>query len=150
MRIALRLLSFAAFTAALAGCSLGDENKLELTVSVSNAVVSPGEAVRISVTAENVGSTRISWGHGSSTCQLHVVARVDGRDYLAPDITRICTADYVEMALDPGQGRTESFDWTGHIARDSLVMLPPGTYGIRGAAGDNWKSPPLSLQVVTP
>jgi len=148
MRSTLKLLPFACILSLQTGCSFGDDNALDLTASASSAVLTLGEEVRITVTAVNRGSTRVSWGWGSSTCQLHFVVRLGARDYPAAT-NRICTADWVEAALNPGESRTEHVDWTGWVVRDSAELLPAGTYDIRGAAGKLWKSPPVALEVVT-
>jgi hypothetical protein len=144
----MKLPSLVTLTLVLVACSLFDGDDLDISVSAPGGVVSPGEALAVEVTAENRGDSRVTWGEGSSTCQLHLEVRLDGHDYLAPAVPRICTADYVEMGLDPGQARTEVLSWAGYVLRDSLELLLPGTYALRGAAGSDWKSPPIEVEIV--
>ena len=149
MRSALKMFPVACLAVFLGSCSLFDDDDLRVTISTDEIVLSPGEELWISVTAENHGNTRISWGEGSTTCQLHLVVRFHSVDHVAPVIGRLCTSDMREMALDPGETETDVLPWTGYIYRDSLLLLPPGKYEIRGAAGDVAKSEPVEIEVVS-
>ncbi|NIN98771.1 MAG: hypothetical protein GTN93_21200 [Anaerolineae bacterium] len=132
------------------GCSLfEDEENLEVRISASASVASPSDPVTLTVTAENRGGSRVLWGKGSSTCQLTTVVRVEGREYPAPDITKVCTADLVEAGLDPGETRTEVFHWRGHATLpDTFGVLLPGKYEVRGAAGNKARSAPVVIEVM--
>ncbi len=131
------------------GCSLfEDEGNLVLEISASAGLVSSTEPVTLTVIATNRGSSRVTWGKGSSTCQLATVVRVEGKEYGAPDLTKVCTTDLVEAGLDPGETRTEVFDWRGHATLpDTVRLLPPGKYGLRGAAGKKAWSDPVVIEV---
>ena len=130
-------------------CSLFDDTNFEVTISASSSFTSPSEPVTLTVKAENRGGSRVVWGQGSSSCQLGSLVRVEGRDFPAPDLIRPCTADLVDFGLDPGESQTESWNWAGYIVRgDSTQLLPPGTYQVRGAAGNVAVSAPIDIEIV--
>jgi len=118
------------------GCaSVLAPSDLRVSIAVERAFVSPGSPTLIHVTATNAGERPVSWGPGSSSCQLHLVVRVDGQEQFAPS-PRVCTADSRMYTLRPGESRTESLEWEGLVQRGTAVVhLEPGTYEVRGAAG---------------
>ena len=114
---------------------------LDVDISVNRPVTSPGSPATLTVRARNVGASRIVWGQGSSSCQLHAVARVEGVDRRTVE-SRICLDDIVEQGLDPGEVRTESWEWSGEVIFDAEPeALPPGRYEVRGAAGATLSTP---------
>lgn len=135
----------------IAGCSaLFAAGALRLTASADRSVASPDDPALIRVTAANIGSDRATWGSGSSTCQLHLLVRIDGVDLFAPS-SRICTADLRTFSLKPGESRTEVLNWAGQVKRDlsagTTEWLEPGIYEVRGVAGDVAKSAPVLVEV---
>lgn len=102
--------------------------------------VSPGAPARMSVTARNTTSSRIDWGQGSGSCQLKAAARLDGT-WVSVGTQGGCTKDLRQWWLDPGEFRTEVFNWDGLVVRwGQAEQLPPGTYRVRGEAGDKGAS----------
>ena len=98
----------------------------------------------LTVIAENLGDSRVTWGNGSSACQFDVIVDVDGTEH---SISRICTADYVEHGLDPDEARIEELRWDGTIlVAGELKALPPGAYPVRAVAGDAI-SPTISVNI---
>lgn len=133
------------------GCSaIFAAGALRLTASADRSVASPENPAVIRVTAANVGSDRATWGSGSSTCQFHLLVRIDGVDLFAPS-SRICTADLRTFSLKPGESRTEALDWAGQVKRElssrATEWLEPGIYEVRGAAGEVAKSAPVLVEV---
>ncbi len=130
------------------GCGLFDNDDLGVTLSADGSVTSETEPVTLTVTATNRGSDRVSWGRGSSSCQLGAVVRVAGRQVEARVNHGGCTDDLVDQALEPGESRTESFTWNGLILEgDDFAFLPAGAYQLRGAAGTAARSAPLAITV---
>ena len=124
-------------------------SSLEVTLTSSSEVTSPDAPVMLTVTAENRGPVRVSWGEGSSSCQLGVVVRVEGRDFSA-GAYRFCTTDFVKWELDAGESHTERLEWKGDYYREAdftFVIPPPGTYEVRGRAGDKAPSLPIEVRV---
>jgi hypothetical protein len=140
----------------LCGCSLFHDEDcrdlagLRVTISASGHRTSRLDPVIITVTAENTGDSRVVWGYGSSTCQLGAVVRIDGADYRTGEI-RGCTQDVVELWLDPGQTRTESWGWYGGIWTDQGgEVLPAGRYRLYGTAGSWVSSNGIVIEVFEP
>lgn len=125
-----------------------DDTDLRVTVSADAGVTSEAEPVTLEVTAENLGGERVEWGRGSSSCQLGAVARTPDGFRPVADI-RACTEDLVPQGLDPGGRRVESWLWDGGVrnAANERVRLAPGTYEVRGAAGDLAFSSPIQIEV---
>lgn len=133
------------FAFTLAGC---DEGKLEVRAFTDILTATPESPVAIEVTATNVGTERVVWGRGSSSCQLSLVVVVSGafREAIAE---RGCTDDLAQQGLDPGESRSEVLPWAGRVREDGeIVLLPPGTYSLRGAAGTVAYSPAGSVTVM--
>jgi hypothetical protein len=130
------------------GCaSIVAPDELRVSIAAEDAVVAPGEPALIHVTATNAGERPVSWGPGSSNCQLHLLVRVEGGERFAP-INRICTGDSRMYTLRPGESRTESMTWEGIVQQgDAVVRLEPGTYEVRGAAGRFATSRPVPIEV---
>lgn len=131
----------------LAGCGgLFGPGDLRLEVAASGATFPQDGPFGFSVTAENTGEDEVVWGRGSSSCQLDVRVRVDGRDQRFA--ARLCTADLAPQRLGPGERRTEQLSFEGtYFDADSLALLPPGTYEFRGVAGDRARSAPVKVQI---
>ncbi len=112
----------------------------DLTVSPSD----PGEYV---VTVENNGNERIAWGMGSSSCQLGLFVIADGARHSID--WRVCTSDLIELGLNPGESRSETFQWDGHVAdiEGQPFLLPEGRYQLIGTAGSEGESEPLRVAV---
>lgn len=122
-------------------------SSLEVTVTSSSEVTSPDAPVMLTVTAENRGQFRVGWGEGSSSCQLKAVIRVEGSDFAAMP-ARICTMDFVKWELDAGESLTESWEWRGDYYDNLTVVVPaPGTYEVRGMAGDRTPGLPIEITV---
>ncbi|MDH3456278.1 MAG: hypothetical protein OER90_05500 [Gemmatimonadota bacterium] len=132
------------------GCGdLFGGNDFALTVSFSDEQVAADAPVRITVTAMNLGDP-VVWGQGSSSCQLGAVVRVGSDDY-PTDIGRGCTEDLVPQGLGRGESRTEWWEWNGVVVNGiALDTLMPGSYEIRGLAGDLERSARRTIQVVAP
>jgi len=126
---------------AIAGCSiLGLGGDLDVTIVLDVPEASPGAPARMSVTARNTSSSRIDWGQGSGSCQLNAAASVNGT-WISIGSQGGCTKDLRQWSLDPGESRTEVFDWNGRVVRrGQFEQLPPGTYHVRGEAGDKGSS----------
>lgn len=134
--------------AVIAGCAiLGLDGGLEVAITLDVPEVSPSAPARMSVTARNTSSSRITWGQGSGGCQLTVAAQINGT-WVSIDNQRGCTKDLTEQGLDPGKARTEVFSWDGHVVRAGQTeQLPPGTYPVRGEAGDKGESPSVLVTI---
>lgn len=133
---------------AVSGCSsVFAPGELRVIVRLESSVASPAKPAAAHVTATNIGDGQVTWGPGSSTCQLHLLVRVDGTDFFAP-VDRLCTADSRMYSLEPGESRTETLLWAGRVQRgNSVVFLESGTYEVRGAAGRTAASEPAVIQV---
>jgi hypothetical protein len=120
---------------------------LHVTIAAEDAVVAPERPITIHVTATNVGDRSVTWGPGSSTCQLHLLVHVEQEEQFAP-VRRVCTADSRMFRLHPGESRTEVIEWDGLVHQGGeLVRLAPGTYDVRGAAGRFAVSEPRPIEV---
>lgn len=110
-------------------------------------IVSPADPGEYVVTVENNGTGRITWGMGSSSCQFSLFVIAD--DIRHPIEERVCTADLVEQGLDPGESRSETFEWDGHIPdiEGQPFLLPEGKYQVIGTAGSESSSKPISVTV---
>jgi hypothetical protein len=125
-----------------------DEVRLEVTAVADKSTTSAANPVEVTVVATNAGDERVVWGVGSSGCQLSLRVRLDGMNVLAVE-DRGCTDDVVEQGLDPGQTRSEVIPWIGLVDDgDQTILLDPGTYEVRGAAGDVAFSQPGEISVV--
>lgn len=133
----------------LVGCSTDDGgDAIHFEVSAVSLVANPTEPAVLEVTVENRGPSRVTWGRGSSSCQLDLAVRIGLRDVQA-NVVRACTSDLVEQGLDPGERRTEELPWSGEVRRDGEVeALPAGTYPVRAAAGDIARSEPVAVRLV--
>lgn len=127
---------------AIAGCAILDlGGDLEVTITLDVPEASPGAPARMSVTARNTSSSRIVWGQGSGSCQLNAAAHVNGTWVPIDPVGGGCTKDVRQWGLDPGEFRTEVFNWDGRVVRGQQAeQLPPGTYPVRGEAGDKGAS----------
>jgi hypothetical protein len=94
---------------------------------------------------------------GSSTCQFHLLVRVEGIDRFA--VRDWCTSDARTLLLRPGEERTEGITWDGRVAAPSdpagvaaarvpIVRLAPGVYEVRAAAGAVAVSEPMLVEVL--
>jgi hypothetical protein len=120
------------------------EGGLQVTATADRSVASASDPVTVTVTAENLGDSRAVWGHGSGSCRLSLLVRVGATDLEAAP-PRVCTMDYVEHGLDPGESRREVFVWSGEAVRDrSVIQLDPGIYELLGAAGEH-RSEPIQI-----
>lgn len=122
-----------------------------LAIDVTGPVtVSVSAPVDFEITATNLGSSRVVWGMGSSSCQFSLVVEGNGID--RQDISfRGCTADLVEQGLEPGESRTEVISWDGQISVSGVLEpLPAGEYRVSGLAGNERKSSSLKVRVVEP
>jgi hypothetical protein len=129
------------------GCLILGPDALTLSAVAERDVATADEPARIRVTARNNGYDRVQWGHGSSTCQLHIAIREDTTWHRAMG-GRFCTGDYAPHVLEPGHSRTEHIDWNGAVLRETgFVRLPPGRYEVRAAAGLAPLSPPVTINV---
>ncbi len=120
------------------------EGALQVTATADRSFASASDPVTVRVTAENLGDSRSVWGHGSGSCQLALLVRVGATD-LEAGSPRLCTMDYVEHGLDPGESRREVFVWSGEALRNrSVIQLDPGIYELFGAAGEH-RSEPIQI-----
>jgi hypothetical protein len=137
-------------SAIILGCA--DPLAVEVfSVDVDGApVVSPMEQAAFQVTAVNRGNERVTWGTGSSSCQLGLTVQDADAQRHSIDF-RICTSDQVEQGLDPGASRTETFLWGGWIVLNGETRtLPSGEYRVRGVAGEREESAPILVTVLIP
>ncbi len=132
---------------ALAGCGNPLDVRLVPVNVQGDLAVSPSDPGTFVVSAENKGNSRITWGMGSSSCQLSLFAVAD--DIRHRIDSRVCTADFVEQGLNPGERRSETFQWDGHIPdiEGQPFLLPEGRYHVIGAAGSEGESEPLVVTV---
>ena len=131
----------------LAACSavLGSDIGVVVALATSTATIPQQGTLTITVTATNESDEPLVWGQGSSSCQLGAVVRDGGEEHPIGD--RVCTADYGPQGLGPGASRTEQWEWDGtYRSGAATVILPPGSYAIRGTAGDV-HSPALTVTV---
>ena len=99
------------------------------------------------VTARNPTDGRITWGRGSSSCQLSADVHADGA-WLPILTLRICRSDMVDQGLDPGESREEFLFWDGVVMRGGVRdTLVPGRYVVRGRAGDQGASGGLAIHL---
>ena len=138
------------------GCSLFDDDdcediaRLKVAISASASLTSSSDPVDITVRAENQGNSRVVWGYGSSSCQLHAFVRIGENDYVTLD-PRKCTGDAVEQWLDPGESRAEGWTWVGEVWKDQEVeVLPPGRYAVYGGAGSWVSTSTVRIEVLAP
>lgn len=134
------------------GCrSIFGASDVRIATVTDSPEARPSAPASLSVTATNVGYAVASWDRGSSSCQLTLVVRVQGKDVYAPHDAGVCTMDLAPRTLAPGESRTENLRWSGHaqlgITRESVVLLPPGTYEVRGAAGRQFVGAPILITV---
>lgn len=124
------------------------EGGLDMTAQADGTVVSAIDTLEVSATAVNVGSERVVWGQGSSSCQFDLMVAVNGVRRRAAAV-RVCTADRTEHGLDPGESRTEILPWTGLVfdVDGEVERLPPGSYSVRAVAGSKGSSPEAAIEV---
>ncbi len=136
----------------LAACSVApiDEGTIVVTLSTSEAIVSPQAPATISVTARNQSQERVTWGRGSSSCQLTLAVLTPAGQRYAADV-RACTEDLVEQGLDAGATRTETFEWGGEAYQGGeMIFLAADSYRLIANAGQKGESQGLDLQLVRP
>jgi len=142
-----RKVLWAAVVLAVVGCG----NPLDVTlislVVNGEPVVSPGSPSEFMVTVENTGSERITWGMGSSSCQLSLFVIADGIRH--PVNHEVCTDDLGEQGLNAGERRTEDFEWGGAVPdiEGEPFVLPEGRYRMIAAAGSVAESNALWVTV---
>jgi hypothetical protein len=129
------------------GCSKPTvADPLRIVLQTSDTLVRPDAPITLTVTATNEGGEPVTWGEGSSSCQLRVIVVV-GTDEI-PVGLRPCTRDFVPLTLAAGDLRTESWEWRGNIALDGkLDTLPGGEYRLQALAGTLARSDPLVIRV---
>lgn len=117
------------------GCLiLFPKEELRLSLDVSDTRVRPDAPIALTITAANTGDEVVTWGEGSSSCQLSAIVFV-GTDEFPIDL-RMCTADVVPQELAPDGTRTESWEWRGELLVQGRVdTLPRGEYRIQAVAG---------------
>ena len=139
-------LIIALFVAFLSACDDGStesSSPLNVFIAVDPDVSTVGNAITVTVIAENPTDSAIEFGTGSSSCQLTAVVRFNNQDYSIAS-NRVCLTDYVVHSLDPGEQISENWIWYGEIYVDGAPQpLPVGTYEIRGAAGQYNSSPAI-------
>lgn len=110
-------------------------------------VVSPANPGEFTVTVQNTSAERITWGMGSSSCQLSLIVIADNVRHRAD--FRACTDDLGEQGLNPGETRVEVFSWGGHVPdiEGQPFLLPDGRYRVVGAAGTRAESRALWVRV---
>jgi hypothetical protein len=132
---------------AASACAFTTPESLYLVAVAENGAATPEQPAVIEVTVTNEGNRRVTYGSGSSTCQLHLLVRVDGADRFAAT-ERICTADHRTYTLEPGASRMETLEWDGRAwIGDEAVHLEPGEYEVRGAAGHKAMSAPVIISL---
>jgi len=132
---------------AMVGCALTMPGFLKVTALAEKPIATFEEPALVRITATSVAERRFTFGEGSSTCQLHLLVRVDGIDRRAVD-ERLCTADTRTHSLQPGESRTELLPWSGRVQMDDeIVDLHPGLYEVRGGAGFKGVSAPIAVML---
>jgi hypothetical protein len=132
----------------LGSCS--ENADVVVRISVEPSHVSVTTPITMTVVAENASSRRVTWGQGSSSCQLGAVVRV-GQESREVFARRACTADLIEQGLDAGESRTESWEWGAEVFGEmGIDSVSPGTYLVRGAAGTAAFSEELAVVVEPP
>ena len=131
----------------LAGCGNGfGPDALHLEIQPAAAAFPHDGPFTFGITARNDGDEPITWGQGSSSCQLEAFVRVDGQDYRFA--SRVCTSDLAPQGLEPGASRTERLLFEGqYFDGTTPVPLPPGEYEFRGAAGDVARSRHVKVEI---
>lgn len=131
----LRLAVIASVAMSTTGClNLLPKEDLRISLDVSDTRVRPDAPITLTVNASNTGDEPITWGEGSSSCQLSAVVLV-GTDEFPVDV-RVCTMDLVPQELAPGETRTESWEWRGELLVQGRVdTLPRGEYRVQAFAG---------------
>ena len=149
MQIGALSIAFAALSVAIGLTACGNPLEVGLLPMVveGDRTVSPNNPGEFEVAIQNNGNERIIWGMGSSSCQLSLFVIADDIRHLVDD--RACTEDLVEQGLDPGDRRTETFQWDGHIPdiEGQPFLLPDGEYELVGTAGTEAESEPFSVRV---
>jgi hypothetical protein len=135
---------------AVGACSPAEPQGLVVSAVAEDSVAAPGSPAVIRVTSTNTGDAEVSWGPGSSTCQLALLVHVDGTDLRALDNVRACTRDLRTHSLAPGESHTETLRWSGGVSAPDGVppsdaVLEPGTYEVRGFAPPTEASPPVLI-----
>lgn len=122
--------------------------QLRVVLSADRTTVSPTEPITFQARAENRGPSRIEWGVGSSSCQLHAVILVGTVLRPVPEL-RACTEDLSPQGLDGFELRSEEWQWDGHVVGlgGELQRLRPGDYSVRAHAGEIAMSPPITITV---
>jgi len=134
--------------AGLASVGCGDlfgGSDLQLTLAVSDTLVGPERPVTVTLTATSTGDA-VTWGQGSSSCQLTAVVRVAGRDH-SIDL-RGCTDDLVLQGVIADGTRVEQWTWSGEYLVDTgFEPLPAGRYELYALAGDLERSDGEAVRV---
>lgn len=134
-----------------------------LTLTVRLADDKLTDPLEVQVTVKNEGAQPAIW-HGSSSCKdvTRVVAKLpDGREGqlnpVWPDGSaepRICTADYVQHELKPGEALESHWRWDGKVAENPQtpqyreVAAPKGKVSIVASfpiADDKWMDAVLNV-----
>jgi hypothetical protein len=126
-------------------CALTTPESLHAVAVAEIVVATPERPAVIEITVTNEGNRRATYGSGSSTCQLHLLVRVEGVDRFAAT-ERMCTADHRTYTLEPGASRSETLAWDGRAwIGNAAVQLEPGEFEVRGAAGHKAMSVPVII-----
>jgi hypothetical protein len=141
---------------AVASCSEPtDVNRgVEVGVSVDRAEFRSGQSIVVTVTATNRGDESVKI-NGKNCPPVYVVLDSNGNVVGPPGaFGAICTADAIEVTLQPGSQFFFRHNWAGEAAvgRDApTVALPPGSYRLQGrVAGEGiWaQSPFLPIRII--
>jgi hypothetical protein len=119
-----------ALTLLAASCSLGNPEEapaINLFLEVDKAVLQSGEAMTITVTAQNVGYGPVSLT-GPSDCLLYTEV-LNAQGQVVWHSNGACTGGSVTVSLAPGEARTQSFTWDGSNLNGA--QLGPDLYFIR-------------------
>ena len=128
------------------GPTIANDASLVVTIVSSSPRLVSGEPVTLTVAVENRSDSLVTFGSGSSSCQLVSFVVVDDRMALIP-VDRVCTTDAAPYRLAAGQRRSESWQWTGEaLIGNERKMLAPGTYAVYGGAGE-FRSPQLLIEI---
>jgi len=132
-----------------ASCSLDvtdDVGSIVLYLEVDKGTLPQDESLTVTVTARNVGYSRLTLT-GPSDCLLFIEI-LDSDGLIVHSSTTACVGETVTEELEAGADKVQSFVWNGTTQAGSRA--PSGLYAVRGIArvtGDAYRGPSLTIAV---
>jgi hypothetical protein len=133
----------------LGSCSLddGEHSSVALTLEVDKVDLPPGESMRVTAIARNIGSRTITLS-GPADCLIYIEVRPEVGSQVLYNSSTGCSGASVTEELEPAAQKIQTIDWQGQS--DAGIRVPSGNYILRGivrVTNDPYLGPGLLIRV---